>query len=715
MRNSRLGRVILGLSVVTIIVLLLFAAITLMLPLQYNIGTQTAYANQGEPTPTPTATPDPSPPSGLSLDTEYINPVILSNSMDPHVLLYNGVYYCFLGKTIHTSTDLVHWKQEDLEVLASGTAGANAINYAGEAFIYQNEFYFVYHYNMTPQWGGEYIGLAKSTGGPLGPYQDVQAPLFNFTDKVSDPCVFIDLSEADQNYPDGKPYMYFNSWDSAIHDYRIYGVLLPYDLKPISQTIYPTQLLTQTLTYENMDGLRVMEGSEVIKRGSIYYLTYSSNGFGSQYYCISAATSTNPLGPFAKYGAPFLERNPSQNVYSTGHHSFTYSNDGSQLYIVYVANQIPDSIYGKTTRIDKINFDTSVSPARIYAPDGATAIALSSPPSTHGTANDKFNGSLLNRGIWKIINEDSQSWSLTQNSGFLTIKSQDDTLYNERNVFKNIFLQDSPPGDFLVTTKVDMPAQYNYEQAGLVIWKDMDNYYKFSRGYWNREAINVDKEVNGTQSTVYKTSSYPYSGTSVYLQTMVMGDEIFSFHSYDGLNYTQIPETVRMKLDTRKIGLMTTRDHSPVERNAKFDFIMYHKDRVKNGWEYSLAGSWTTGHSFDQVNDHRDSTYWETVKIAPLGDAWVGVDLGSAQTVSTICIKWGVDYSDNIGICLGDSLENQSTWIGVASATNLSGGNTIIKFPPCSGKCVIVYMSPNSSHPGDKYAIRSISVYGEDY
>ncbi len=57
MLDRELKRVIAKVSVATLIVIAMFAALAVVLMQNYDVGTQMAYANGGEPTPTPTPTP----------------------------------------------------------------------------------------------------------------------------------------------------------------------------------------------------------------------------------------------------------------------------------------------------------------------------------------------------------------------------------------------------------------------------------------------------------------------------------------------------------------------------------------------------------------------------------------------------------------------------------------------------------------------------------
>ena len=83
---------------------------------------------------------------------------------------------------------------------------------------------------------------------------------------------------------------------------------------------------------------RWSEGPYAFKKGDTYYLMYSANFFGGQYYAVGYATSKSPLGPFTKSADnPVLEKNIEKGgiVTGTGHNSITWSKDGKQMYCVY--------------------------------------------------------------------------------------------------------------------------------------------------------------------------------------------------------------------------------------------------------------------------------------------------------------------------------------------------------------------------------------------
>ncbi|HKM83952.1 MAG TPA: DUF1349 domain-containing protein, partial [Candidatus Acidoferrum sp.] len=113
-------------------------------------------------------------------------------------------------------------------------------------------------------------------------------------------------------------------------------------------------------------------------------------------------------------------------------------------------------------------------------------------------AYDGFDGKLgLN---WKPVRPDPSHVSLKKTPGALTITTQRGSIHGEetKDAFgegikaKNIYVIDNPlapGGDFVVTTCVSgFTPETNYQQAGLIIYNDDDNYLKFGYEYnWPKQ------------------------------------------------------------------------------------------------------------------------------------------------------------------------------------------------------------------------------------
>jgi alpha-L-arabinofuranosidase/regulation of enolase protein 1 (concanavalin A-like superfamily) len=88
---------------------------------------------------------------------------------------------------------------------------------------------------------------------------------------------------------------------------------------------------------------------------------------------------------------------------------------------------------------------------------------------------DDFDGSTLDPR-WQVVNQDAAN--LAVSDGALRIAGQPGDTYQSVNSAKNLVMLDVPAGDFTATAKLSAPVAKVYQGAGLIAWKDMDNYVR---------------------------------------------------------------------------------------------------------------------------------------------------------------------------------------------------------------------------------------------
>lgn len=269
-------------------------------------------------------------------DTCFTNDLGVTGIGDPYVLkTAQGEYYMYCTSATNgfycwKSGDLVHWGEKKMCYIRRPDAWCTACFWAPEVICADHRYYMFY--TAKNQAGSLRIGLAVSTA-PDGPFEDVKnEPLFDFGYAAIDANVFTD--------DDQKSYLYYSrdcseNRDGNLKKSEIYGVSLSADL--LSTKGEAVKLLTPEQPWEKASGDTWWnEGPEMIKHNGRYYLTYSANFFASPSYSLGYAVSDTPLGPFQKAQEnPLLTSGERQDVSGTGHHSFTYSPDGTQLWAVY--------------------------------------------------------------------------------------------------------------------------------------------------------------------------------------------------------------------------------------------------------------------------------------------------------------------------------------------------------------------------------------------
>ena len=264
----------------------------------------------------------------------YRNPV-RENSPDPYILFDDGVYYMYAttdspgGFHVSTSTDLVHWSGHTRVAAKDDLIGDDWF-WAPEVYKHNGRYYMFHSCNEHTA-----VAVADSPYGPFRAATD--GYLFDF--KAIDSHVFFD--------DDGRIYLYMSKFTDA--GQQIWGCELGDELLTVKE-----DTLTQLTTPEGWEG-SVNEGPYMLRHNGTYYLTYSGDGYTSHDYAVCIATSDKPLGKFTKSSLNPILR-PNSFLAGTGHHCFTASPDGSQLFIVYHCHYSMTRVHDRKLCVDRAKF-----------------------------------------------------------------------------------------------------------------------------------------------------------------------------------------------------------------------------------------------------------------------------------------------------------------------------------------------------------------------
>lgn len=358
----------------------------------------------------PAVTENPPSPVVVTSDLDiFKNDGLVKNAADPFVYKdTDGTYYLYhtgKGFPVHTSKDLCTWTPMGKSMPAAGYKWAEKNFWAPEVVRSGNKYYM--HYTAAPEDGILQIGLAVADS-PLGPFADVNnKPFFETGDKgVLDSHLFFD--------DDDKVYLYFSNAMSTntVGDQRyseIWVVEVNPDLSAVKGTAKRLIKPEQSWEYNNNKGDFWNEGAVVIKNQGIYYLMYSANCFCAAGYSVGYATADSPLGPFVKYANnPVLSNEPYRYVVSgPGHHSVTWSPDGTEMIMVYHSHMDVSQGGGeRQINIDRMGFrrdgtlyvngpTVTAQPAPSSASVGYRDIsgqaAISSPSTLSGSTTSSLN------------------------------------------------------------------------------------------------------------------------------------------------------------------------------------------------------------------------------------------------------------------------------------------------------------------------------------
>jgi len=240
--------------------------------------------------------------------------------------------------------------------------------------------------------------------------------------------------------------------------------------------------------------------------------------------------------------------------------------------------------------------------------------------------SDGFSGDALDTDRWTTVIRANQD--LRVEGGSLIIPTSSTDIYGgDEGTTPNIVLQDLPSGEFTATTKVTMPGTEAYQQAGLVIYGDDDNYAKmvFEARNTNEPApaeriFQFIREENGSPNEVADSTTdnlgadYP---STVWVRFTSDGTSLNASYSADGVTFTEMNETKSLDgIENPKIGLLSLqgsdRPQEPVD--AEFDYFTFTPD--------DTVGEVTADDEFDGPSI--DACRWDVVNpdaaLATVGD-----------------------------------------------------------------------------------------------
>jgi hypothetical protein len=142
-------------------------------------------------------------------------------------------------------------------------------------------------------------------------------------------------------------------------------------------------------------------------------------------------------------------------------------------------------------------------------------------------------------------------WSyFTQSySGTTTLQAGD--LWGSNNNARNLLLLTAPPSDFEISTRVEIAATQNWQQAALLIYADDDNYVRLARVYDNGGQVQLVAEMGGTP--LYWAT--PTGLTALHLKLSRVGATYTGFFSADGVNWAEVGHVAGVSLPGVRAGL----------------------------------------------------------------------------------------------------------------------------------------------------------------
>jgi len=195
--------------------------------------------------------------------------------------------------------------------------------------------------------------------------------------------------------------------------------------------------------------------------------------------------------------------------------------------------------------------------------------------------NDEFDGSALDKCRWDaVVREDATAYQVA--GGQLTIDVPNGDIYTGNNTGPtNFILQGAPAGDWTLETKVDgSQLSEQYQQGGLIVYGDDDNYVKFDFIADNTVGQPVARRIEFRSEIASVVQNPQPQVTNLtngiwYLRLAKVGDTYTASYSADGTTWTTFPETLTNAAvaSAPKIGVFSLGAAQTASKPISFDYF----------------------------------------------------------------------------------------------------------------------------------------------
>ncbi|MCC7173499.1 MAG: DUF1349 domain-containing protein [Planctomycetes bacterium] len=211
--------------------------------------------------------------------------------------------------------------------------------------------------------------------------------------------------------------------------------------------------------------------------------------------------------------------------------------------------------------------------------------ATTSPcPPTSLPFIDNFDSPELD-SCWTWIREDTSHWSLTERPGWMRIitqSGQDNWPSTPQCCLENKLLREVTDSDVRISCKLAFQPNAPFQQAGILVFKDEDNFIWGARSYGQDNAGQqcfIMAEQNGSS---WDYHSLPVSDTLVYLRVDKTAETYAAYLSTDSVDWTYIG-SVTSSLSANgviKVGLYGATGPDSTVQNIPADFDYFRIDSI---------------------------------------------------------------------------------------------------------------------------------------
>jgi alpha-N-arabinofuranosidase len=475
-----------------------------------------------------------------------INPIIRGYNADPSICRVNDNYFLvtssseyFPGIPIYQSKDLVNWKMIGHVLNRPSQLNLESVDCTKGVFAptirYNNGlFYVVSTLTGVPAGrpAGNFIVTAEN---PAGPWSD---PVWLPEAQGIDPSLFFD--------DNGKVYYQGNyspqpkKWNNHRNLW-----IQEFDVKSMKLIGKKVDIIEGSDFYQkgNIDGgikegVDFFEAPHLYKKDGKYYLI-AGHGGTFQNHAVSVWRSDHVFGPYEMNPAnPILTHRDlpaNHTITSTGHADLVQTQTG-EWWMVYLARRPYGGdihILGRETFLSPVDWSGAWPIVNRNGNTGRAELSVQRPNLKEKKWNsemvkDEFKGKTLDPCWTFIRTPHSNWWSLTDRKGFLRVQLRPEMISEIVNPSFIGRRQESP--NCSATVKMEFVPASGMEEAGLVVERDKDNYFRFTLGNEaGRTVLRLFQRSGAKKEDILLAKSDVNSG-SIYLK--ISSEGVYYTFSY---------------------------------------------------------------------------------------------------------------------------------------------------------------------------------------
>jgi cytochrome c len=199
------------------------------------------------------------------------------------------------------------------------------------------------------------------------------------------------------------------------------------------------------------------------------------------------------------------------------------------------------------------------------------------PPLASCPGNDQFDGTALDAGRWSVVRRDDQFLSVEGGTLNLNAQPGEDIHGGNSDAQRNIVLQDLPDsGPWTATARVTWNPTVNFQNAGLLIYTDDNNWIKTGMVWNGTRTFEAFKELNDTPTGLGSAAAGAGFPTTFYVRFTSDGTTVRAQRSADGETWTNTGNATNLNgLTNPKIGMYATASTAAgTQANiARFDYF----------------------------------------------------------------------------------------------------------------------------------------------